>query len=149
MSATYMVGEAKIFGADGTVTHAAAATTDHDPQSLTISDDFDVAEARNKVGDVKTRSGHNRRHTLTLQFLWRDAATSPSPTQATAMGKIAMPAPFTKVTLAGFGNALIDGDWNIDPGTSVELSNTGHASGTFRLYRAGNSPAAMNPVAAS
>lgn len=146
MPAPYMVGEAKIFGLDGTITHAAAVTTDFDPQSLTLTDNFDVAEARNRLGDVKTRSGHNRRHEITVQFLWRDAASTP--TQATAKGKVVMPAPFVSVTL-DFDIGIIDGAWNFEPGGTIEFSNTGHASGTFKLSRYGDSPAAMAAVAAS
>ena len=145
MAITYLTGEAKIFGADANITHASAATTDFDPQSLSLTDQFDVAEARNKVGDVKTRSPHNRRQEITVQFLWRDAATSPTPTQTTAKGKVVFPTPLAKVTL-DFGITILDGDWNFEPGAMAELSNTGHAGGTFKLSRHGNSPAAMNVV---
>lgn len=148
MPTPYMTGEAKIFGLDGTITHAAAATTDFDPQSLTLTDNFDVAESRNKIGNVTTRSAHNRRQEITVQFMWRDAAVSPSPTQATTKGKVVMPTPLGTVTLS-FGITILDGTWNFEPGASVEFSNTGHASGTFKLSRHGDSPASMAAVAAS
>ena len=147
MPTPYMTGEAKIFGADGTITHAAAAVTDFDPQSITLTDNFDVAEARDKLGNVRTRSGHNRRHEITVQFLWKDAAAG-TPTQATAKGKVALPTPLAYVTLA-FGITIFDGNWNFEPGASIELSNSGHAGGTFKLSRHGDTPAALAPVAAS
>lgn len=133
-----------MFGADGTLAFTGAATTTNDPQSLQISDEFDIAEARNKTGDVKTKSAHNRRHMITVQVLWKDA----SGTLATAKGNVKFPGMLGAVTLASFGNSLLDGDWNYEGG-SAEYTNDGYCSGTFKLSRTGDTPAALTTVAAS
>jgi hypothetical protein len=141
-----MICEAKVYGTDGTLAFTGAATTTIDPQSISVTDEFDIAEARNKVGDVKTRSAHNRRHTISVQILWRDAGGSP--TQATAKSAVKFPGMLGLVTLAAFGNSLLDGDWNYDGG-SAEYTNDGYCSGTFKLSRYGDTPASLAAVATS
>ena len=47
----------------------------------------------------------------------------------------------TKVTLAGFGNTLIDGDWNYDGGATHRSSNNGFSEMTLNLVRRGGTPA--------
>lgn len=143
-----MTGEAKVYGADGTLAFTGAATTTNEAQSLQLSDEFDIAEARSRTGDVKTRSAHNRRHTISVTILWKD--TAGTPTQATAKAVIKFPTMLGAVTLGSFGNSLIDGDWNYDGG-SVEYTNDGYATGTFKLsrYDNGSAIAAMTGVTAA
>lgn len=139
-----MIGEAKVYGVNGTLIITGVASTDNDPQKLSLTDDFDIAEARNKTGDVKTRAAHNRRHSITVTILWKDDAGSPS--QSGAVGKVRFPDPLAKVTLGGFAsNTVLNGDWNYEGG-SAEFSNDGYCTGTFKLSRYGDTPAVMSTV---
>lgn len=141
-----MIGEAKVYGASGTLafTGAAALTTSgNEPQTLQFQDEFDIADARSKVGDVKTRTAHNRRHTISINILWKDVDAPVS--QAGAKSTIKFPDMLGIVTLADFGNSLIDGDWNYEGG-SAEYTQDGYCSGTFKLSRYGDTPAAMTSV---
>lgn len=138
-----MTGEAKVYGADGTLAFTGAATTTNEAQSLQLSDEFDIAEARNRTGDVKTRSAHNRRHTISVTILWKDG--SGTPTQSTAKSNVKFPTMLATVTLASFGNSLVDGDWNYEGG-SHEYTNDGFCTSTLKLSRYGDTPAVLAAV---
>jgi hypothetical protein len=142
MASTLIGTTATVYALDGcTVAFSGMASTDNEMTGgLTLNDSFDKAEIMGKDGRVPARGASNRRHTLTVEVVFMDPGGAA--TRATAAGKTALPGKFSIVTLAGFNNALFNGDWNYEGGSistgvngfmkaSLSISRTEKADGTM------------------
>ena len=146
-----LIGTAVVFTHDGaTVAFSGVATTDNELSGgVSLSDAFDKVDLKGAGGRTISRGAANRRHTITVEVVFKD--TSGSPTQAGAKAKAALPAMFAPVTLANFNNALYDGTWNYEGGT-IASATDGYQKATLNLSRSeasNGTPTAMTAVAAS
>lgn len=149
------IGVATVWGMNGTLAIAAftggatiLATTANKLMGGSLSDEVAVGTLE-AGGEIIGKSFANRMHKITFEIVPIDATTIP-PSLATSKSHIVLPDPGAKVTIAGFGNSLYDGDWNyvgggtITPGTQP----TEHLKITIPCERFGSTPAALAAVAA-
>jgi len=146
--ASKLIGTAVVFAMDGrTVAFAGVATTQNEPSAMNLRDAFDKVDIRGRDNRTIARGASNRRHTVTVDILFKDEAANA--TRATADGVAKLPGPFGTVTLAGFNNTLLDGDWNYEEGTIADSSGAERKATLtlVRMEKADGSLAAMTPVA--
>lgn len=134
-------GTATAYCLDGvTVAFTGVATTDNELQSLDLRDNLEISKAKNAAGQIFARGASGKEHILEVEVMIKDIAGSP--TRLTAQGKIATPADLGLVTLAGFGNNIINGTWNYEGGT-YRGSNGEFGRLRLTLSRSGAAPAAL------
>ena len=146
MAARYLAGRATVFTAAGTVAYvgvATIATTQNEVQNLSLTDEFDVVETRNRQGQTVTKMAINIRQRLTVEIT-PHADTAGANTQALAGDAVELPAPLSLVTLASFEVAEFNGTWNYLGGGAIGLSNTGAITVSLPLGRPDG--AALTPV---
>jgi len=146
-----LIGTATVFAADGcTVAFSGVATTQNELSgAINLSDGFDKVDLKGANGRTISRGAANRRHNITVEILFKDVGGSA--TRATAAAVAKLPGMFGVVTLAGFNNALFDGDWNYEGG-AINQATDGFQKATLTISRSENSsgtPAVMAAVAAS
>lgn len=137
MAVRYLAGRATVFTASGTVAYvgvATVATTQNEVQNVTLTDEFDLIEARNRAGQTMTQMAINCRQRLTVEIT-PHANTAGSNTQALAADAVEVPGPLSLVTLASFEVAEFNGTWNYLGNGSVGLSNTGAVTVSLPLGR--------------
>jgi hypothetical protein len=119
-----IVGNATIYGVDGTVAYGTVAITDNYMQSVNLTDDVDTAEARDQKGNVFGYNLYNFRRTATFEIIFIDT------TEAGAAVEAVLPTPGAIVTIAQdaeSGDSLpvvLVGTWNYIGGGSISGSNT-------------------------
>ncbi len=102
-------------------------------QSVGLTDEFDITELPNASAETIGKVARNSRTSLTIDlFILAPNGTN---TDANAKPAIKLPDPLAIVTLAAFGNTLIDGDWNYAGGGSVSYSADGYARVSLTLSR--------------
>ena len=146
MAARYLAGRATVFTSAGTVAYvgvATIATTQNEVQNLSLTDEFDVVEARNRQGQTVTKMAINIRQRLTVEIT-PHADTAGANTQALADDAVELPAPLSLVTLASFEAPEFNGTWNYLGGGAIGLSNTGAITVSLPLGRPDG--AALTPV---
>ena len=112
------VGKFFVNGVHGTVAIAGAVTlaaADNKAQSVELDRQFDVAQIRDGKGAFVGAVAGEVTDTLKVRMIPIDSSVSSTLTQAKT--NIKLPARLAKVTLAGFGNANIDGDWHFVGGS--------------------------------
>lgn len=112
--------KAVVWGNPGTVAFTGLAAADNKAQGLSLADSIRVNDARDGLGRIFASNFERDSHTITVDIVPFDADGT---TLANAQSVIALPAPGATVTLAGHGNALLNGDWNYAGGATIELSN--------------------------
>ena len=124
MANTTVVGNATVYGVDGTVAYGTVAVGDNYMQSLNVTDDVDTTEARDQKGNVFGYNLYNFRRTATFEIIFYDT------TEILAAAEVELPQPGAIITIgqdAESGNTLpgiIAGDWNYIGGGSISASNT-------------------------
>jgi hypothetical protein len=133
MAARYLAGRATVFTASGTVAFTGVATTQNEVQNVSLSDEFDLVESRNRLGQTITQMAINVRQRLTVEIT--PHAITSSNTQAEAATAVALPEPLALVALASFEAGEFNGDWNYLGGGSIGLTNTGAITMSLPLGR--------------
>ena len=124
MANSTIVGNATVYGVDGTVAFGTVAIADNYMQSMNLTDDVDTAEARDQKGNVFGYNLYNFRRTATFEIIFIDA------TEAGAAAEVKLPAPGALVTIAQDAEsgdsfpAILNGPWNYAGGGSISASNT-------------------------
>ncbi len=119
-----IVGNATIYGVDGTVAYGTVAITDNYMQSVNLTDDVDTTEARDQKGNVFGYNLYNFRRTATFEIIFIDT------TEAGAAVEAVLPTPGSIITIAQdaeSGDSLpvvLVGTWNYIGGGSISGSNT-------------------------
>ena len=119
-----IVGNATIYGVDGTVAYGTVAITDNYMQSVNLTDDVDTAEARDQKGNVFGYNLYNFRRTATFEIIFIDS------TEAGAAVEAVLPTPGAIITIdqdTEAGDSLpvvLVGTWNYIGGGSISGSNT-------------------------
>jgi hypothetical protein len=119
-----IVGNATIYGVDGTVAYGTVAVADNYMQSVNLTDDVDTAEARDQKGNVFGYNLYNFRRTATFEIIFIDT------TEAGAAVEAILPVPGAIITIAQdaeSGDSLpvvLVGTWNYIGGGSISGSNT-------------------------
>ena len=144
--ASKLIGTAIVFAMDNrTVAFSGVTTAQNEPTGINLRDGFDKADVKGKDGRTISRGASNRRHTITVDIIFKDESGSPTRASADAVAKV--PPMFGIVTLAGFNNTLIDGDWNYEDGTLAQ-SNTGEQKATLTLARQEKADGTMSAMTA-
>ncbi len=119
-----IVGNATVYGVDGTVKYGTVAIGENYMQSINLTDEMDTAEARDQRGNVFGYNLYNHRRTATFEIIFYAAS------EAAAAAEMLLPSPGSKVEIrddAEDGATLpadITGDWNYTGGGSISGSNT-------------------------
>lgn len=109
-----ILGRFTVWGTPGTVEWSGFATTDNALKSASITDNLSVADARDGEGYIFGSRVRRDTQTLTVKLIPHSGATL-----AAAKALLAYPGPGAVVTLAGFGDSLVDGTWNYIGGAQV------------------------------
>lgn len=112
------IGKYFVNGVHGTVAIAGAVTlasTDNKPQSVELDRQFDVNQVRDGKGAFVAAVAGETTDTLKVRMIPIDGSVSSA--LSVAKTNIKLPERLGKVTLAGFGNANIDGDWHFSGGS--------------------------------
>ena len=119
-----IVGNATIYGVDGTVAYGTVAIADNYMQSVNLTDDVDTTEARDQKGNVFGYNLYNFRRTATFEIIFIDG------TEEGAALEAVLPAPGAIITIAQDTEsgaslpAVLVGTWNYIGGGSISGSNT-------------------------
>ena len=119
-----IVGNATIYGVDGTFAYGTVAIGDNFIQSVNLTDDVDTTEARDAKGNVFGYNLYNFRRTATFEIIFIDS------TEAGAAVEAVLPTPGAIITIAQdaeSGDSLpvaLVGTWNYIGGGSLSGSNT-------------------------
>lgn len=119
-----LTGLATVDGIDGTVTYTAiVANGALEPQQATVTDEADIRERRNQVGDVKGYKVSNKRKSFNVTCL---ATVSSGTSMADAVKAVVYPPIPGKVVLGSFDSADgagINGDYVYLGGGSVQYAD--------------------------
>jgi hypothetical protein len=144
MSST-VIGTATVFALDGVTvafTSPAVSTGVVEPTNIALDDAHAASDLTDRSGQIVAGGFTTRKQTLTITVFFQGNAT-----RANAAAAWKVPDIGSLVTLAGFGNGMIDGSWNYDGQFSPTFSSTGFGSATMRLARRGaTATAAMSLV---
>jgi len=119
-----IVGNATIYGVDGTVAYGTVAVTDNYMQSVNLTDDADTTEARDQKGNVFGYNLYNFRRTATFEIIFIDT------TEEGAAIEAVLPTPGAIVTIAQDTEsgdslpAVLVGTWNYIGGGTLSGSNS-------------------------
>ena len=119
-----LVGNATIYGVDGTIAYGTEAIGDTFIQRGNLTDDVDTTEARDQKGNVFGYNLYNFRRTATFEIIFIDS------TEAGAAVEAVLPTPGAIITIAQdseTGDSLpvaLVGTWNYIGGGSLSGSNT-------------------------
>ena len=89
-----IVGNATIYGVDGTLAYGTVAIADNYMQSVNLTDDVDTTEARDQKGNVFGYNLYNFRRTATFEIIFING------TEAGAAAEAVLPTPGAIVTIA-------------------------------------------------
>lgn len=114
-------------GVQGTVAFTGMATTVNKLKGWSLTESATGGETKDGDGNFLNVSTSGRMHKCSVSVIPFDSA-SPG-TLAGVKANVVLPVPMAKVTIAGSGIALFDGDWHYakDGGASVRASNDGNS----------------------
>tara|TARA_R110000824_G_scaffold323219_2_gene510146 strand:+ start:3605 stop:4084 length:480 start_codon:yes stop_codon:yes gene_type:complete len=128
MANNTIVGNATIYGVDGTVAYptlaGTVAITENYMQSLNLTDEVDTAEARDQRGNVFGYNLYNHRRTCTWEIIFYGGS------EAAAAAELDLPSPGALVAIAQDAEdgaqmpPILVGNWNYIGGGSISASNT-------------------------
>ncbi len=119
-----IVGNATVYGVDGTVAYGTVTTGENYMQSINLTDEVDTSEARDQRGNVFGYNLYNHRRTATFEIIFYAAS------EANAAAEFLLPSPGAIVTIAQDAEdgatlpAEIVGAWNYIGGGVISGSNT-------------------------
>ena len=119
-----IVGNATVYGVDGTVAYGTVTTGENYMQSINLTDEVDTSEARDQRGYVFGYNLYNHRRTATFEIIFYAAS------EANAAAEFLLPSPGAIVTIAQDAEdgatlpAEIVGAWNYIGGGVISGSNT-------------------------
>ena len=119
-----IVGNATVYGVDGTVAYGTVTTGENYMQSINLTDEVDTSEARDQRGNVFGYNLYNHRRTATFEIIFFAAS------EANAAAEFLLPSPGAIVTIAQDAEdgatlpAEIVGAWNYIGGGVISGSNT-------------------------
>ena len=119
-----IVGNATVYGVDGTVAYGTVTTGENYMQSINLTDEVDTSEARAQRGNVFGYNLYNHRRTATFEIIFYAAS------EANAAAEFLLPSPGAIVTIAQDAEdgatlpAEIVGAWNYIGGGVISGSNT-------------------------
>ena len=119
-----IVGNATVYGVDGTVAYGTVTTGENYMQSINLTDEVDTSEARDQRGNVFGYNLYNHRRTATFEIIFYAAS------EANAAAELLLPSPGAIVTIAQDAEdgatlpAEIGGAWNYIGGGVISGSNT-------------------------
>lgn len=108
-----------VWGNPGQISFSGFTAADAKLKSLSLADGVRVADAEDANGYIFASNVKRRDQTITLTFIPFDSSTPGA--LATAKANIKVPEPGAVVTLSGYDNALIDGDWNYIGGGTLDF----------------------------
>lgn len=108
-----------VWGNPGQISFSGFTAADARMKALSLADGVRVADAEDGQGYVFASNVKRRDQTITLTFIPIDSSTPGS--LATAKANIKLPDPGAVVTLSGYDNSLLDGDWNYVGGGVVNI----------------------------
>jgi hypothetical protein len=116
-------GRALLFGADGTITWAAVtANTTRELQGVSLTDNFDVKDAKDRNGNIISLAAVNPTQDVTFDFL--PLAGTGADTLANAKLAIEVPAALASITIADLA-AIYNGTWMYVGGGKADVTNEG------------------------
>ena len=124
MANSTIVGNATVYGVDGTVAYGTISIGENYLQSVNLTDEMDTAEARDQRGNVFGYNLYNHRRTATFEIIFYAAS------EAAAAAEMLLPSPGAVITIAQDaedGSTLpadIAGTWNYTGGGTITGSNT-------------------------
>ena len=119
-----IVGNATVYGVDGTVAYGTVTTGENYMQSINLTHEVDTSEARDQRGNVFGYNLYNHRRTATFEIIFYAAS------EANAAAEFLLPSPGAIVTIAQDAEdgatlpAEIVGAWNYIGGGVISGSNT-------------------------
>lgn len=129
-----ITGVGKIWGLDQDSANPMTVTSLTGAATITLdsadgSDDFELAELKDQVGDVETLIASNRTRPVNLSFAPNGA------TRAAAKTSLAncLPGPLTKATIAQASVPFFNGDYNYIGGWAVKVTRDGIVIVTMRI----------------
>ena len=124
MANSTIVGNATVYGVDGTVAYGTVTIGENYMQSINLTDEVDTAEARDQRGNVFGYNLYNHRRTAAFDIIFYAAS------EAGAASEFVLPSPGAIVTIAQDTEdgatlpAEIAGAWNYIGGGTISGSNT-------------------------
>ena len=124
MANSTIVGNATVYGVDGTVAYGTVTIGENYMQSINLTDEMDTAEARDQRGNVFGYNLYNHRRTAAFDIIFYAAS------EAGAASEFVLPSPGAIVTIAQDTEdgatlpAEIAGAWNYIGGGTISGSNT-------------------------
>lgn len=118
------VGLFVVKGIHGNVAFTGAVAIDSTKSKVSgvdLSHDFSLDEFRDGLGNTVSAIAGESQDSISVDFVIHAASGG---TLADSKTNITLPAPLGKVTLASFGNARFDGDWNYVGGGSISKSES-------------------------
>ena len=124
MANSTIVGNATVYGVDGTVKYGTVTIGENYMQSINLTDEMDTSEARDQRGNVFGYNLYNHRRTAAFEIIFYAAS------EAGAAAEFLLPSPGAIVTIAQDTEdgatlpAEIAGTWNYIGGGTIAGSNT-------------------------
>ena len=124
MANSTIVGNATVYGVDGTVAYGSTTIGENYMQSINLTDEMDTAEARDQRGNVFGYNLYNHRRTATFEIIFYAAS------EANAAAEMLLPSPGAVITIAQDAEdgatlpAEVAGTWNYTGGGTITGSNT-------------------------
>lgn len=128
-----LVGRATVYGIDGTVAHSGIATTKTQIQGLSFQHEVDSASIKGTEGSIIAMATSGDRQSLNIDYVPTGAPGDAS--YAAGQTAIQRPANLALVTLAGFNDPDIDGNWNFSGQYSTSRTVDGFIRASMSLVR--------------
>lgn len=148
---TKYLGKFVVWGNPGTISFSGLASADIKQRGAQMQDGVRVADARDVNEYIFASNVKRTDHIITVNFVPFDSSAPGS--LATAKSNIKLPDPGAVVTLSGYGNTMLDGDWNYIGGGVVGFAaddqNTVEITGCQlrRVATSAAAPAAQTVIA--
>lgn len=118
---TKYLGKFVVWGNPGTVSFSGTASADLKQRGAQFQDNVRVADARDANEYIFASNVKRTDHVITVSFVPHDSSAPGS--LATAKSNIKLPDPGALVTLDGYGNTMLDGNWNYIGGAQVTFAD--------------------------
>jgi hypothetical protein len=122
-------GIAKIYAMDGATMVVLTGAASITMESASLTHNFDQMLLKGQDGEVETIIASNRHYTCTITFAPNGASRAAA---ITSMAN-SIAAPITRVVLSGFQVAAFNGNWNAQPGQTIELGREIAVTSTIPL----------------
>ncbi len=110
-------GIAKIYAMDGATMVVLTGAATITMEGATLTHNWDQEAIKGQDGETETLIASNRNYTISINFAPNGATRAAA---ATSMAN-SIAAPITKVVLSGFAVAAFNGDFNVQPGQTIEM----------------------------